>query len=109
MPRKKPDETPDENGILPSEDFSDGTEPIGPDITEEEAAERVTLTKAALAELLSEGEAVAYARGHADGLAEAKKLPLFEACKHAAERYWVSENDAQLPARFADIEAEYGE
>ncbi|MCR4338782.1 MAG: hypothetical protein NUW01_02730 [Gemmatimonadaceae bacterium] len=69
----------------------------------------VTMAKAALAELLAEGEAAAYARGHAAGLAEAKKLPLFEACKQAAERYWASENDQQLAARFRTIEADYGE
>ena len=77
--------------------------------TPEQPNETVSYTKATLAELLAEGEAAAYARGHAAGLVEAVKPPLFEACKQAAERYWVSENDQQLRARFDALEAEYGE
>ncbi len=69
----------------------------------------VTMTKTALAELLAEGETAAFERGHAAGLAEAAKPPLFEACKQAADRYWQTQTDAQLTARFRDIEADYGE
>ena len=77
--------------------------------TPEPDADSVTMTKTALAELLSEGEKAAYERGHAAGVAEAKKPPLFEACKLVTERYWATQTDQQIVERFAEVEADYGE